>query len=232
MIQVRKSEARGHADHGWLKAYHTFSFAEYVDPAHHGFRDLRVINEDRVAPGQGFGKHGHRDMEIITYVLSGALEHEDSMGNRSVLHYGDVQRMSAGKGVLHSEFNHSSSEPVHLLQIWIFPERKGVAPGYEEKHFAESAKRDQWRCVASQHGDDGSIRIGQDAALYASILSAGKELNRTLEKDRHAWIQVARGEMTLNGHSLRAGDGVAVSNEPELKVSANTEAEFLYFDLK
>src|SRR5258706_1205098 len=231
MITIRKSEERGHFDLGWLDTYHTFSFDQYYDPAHMHFRSLRVINEDRVQPAHGFPTHSHRDMEIITYILSGALEHRDSMGNGSVIRPGDVQRMTAGTGVSHSEFNPSEVEPVHLLQIWILPEANGLPPSYEEKHFSDEERRDRLRLIASQEGRDGSVTIHQDARLYATVLDAGKALVHALSEDRYAWLQVARGAIRLNEMELKQGDGAAVRKESELRISAHDQAELLLFDL-
>jgi redox-sensitive bicupin YhaK (pirin superfamily) len=231
MITVRKAEERGHANHGWLNTYHTFSFANYYDPAHMGFRDLRVINEDRVRAGMGFGTHPHRDMEIITYVIDGALEHKDSLGNGSIIRPGDVQRMSAGTGITHSEYNPSPSEPVHLLQIWILPAEKGLQPSYEQKMYSAESKRGDFRLIASRDGRDGSVTVHQDMDLYATVLSAGERAVRVLSPDRHAWVQVARGEIALNGAVLKAGDGAAISEENRLAVEAKDTAEVLLFDL-
>ena len=231
MITIRKSEDRGHFDFGWLDTYHTFSFDQYYDPAHMHFRSLRVINEDRVQPAHGFPTHSHRDMEIITYILSGALEHRDSMGNGSVIRPGDVQRMSAGTGVSHSEFNPSDTEPVHLLQIWILPETGGLPPSYEEKHFSNEERRDRLRLIASKDGRDGSVRIHQDAQLYATALDAGKTVVHTLAENRYAWLQVARGTIRLNEIELKQGDGAAVRKESELRITAHDQAELLLFDL-
>ena len=230
MITLRRADERGHADHGWLDTHHTFSFADYHDPEHMGFRTLRVINEDRVAPGQGFGTHPHRDMEIITYVLEGALEHRDSMGTGSVIRPHDVQRMSAGTGVTHSEMNHSRTDPVHLLQIWILPERRGLRPEYEQRRFEPEEKRRRWRLIGSRDGREGSITIHQDVDLFATLLGAGEELRYALRPGRHAWLQVARGRATVNGQPVSAGDGVAAEGE-ELLVRAEGEAELLLFDL-
>jgi redox-sensitive bicupin YhaK (pirin superfamily) len=231
MITIRKSEERGHFSHGWLDTYHTFSFDQYYDRAHMHWRSLRVINEDRVAPGQGFPTHSHSDMEIITYILSGALEHRDSMGSGSVIRPGDVQRMSAGSGVSHSEFNPSDSESVHLLQIWILPESRGLAPSYEEKSFSEAERRGRLRLVASADGREGSVTIQQDARLYAAILDAGASVEQTLGANRYAWLQVARGAVRLNEFDLQQGDGAAISNETDLKIVAQEAAEILLFDL-
>jgi len=231
MITIRKSEERGHFSHGWLDTFHTFSFDQYYDPAHTHWRSLRVINEDRVAPGQGFPAHSHRDMEIITYILSGALEHRDSMGSGSVIRPGDVQRMSAGTGVSHSEFNPSDSESVHLLQIWILPESRGLAPTYEEKSFSEDERRGRLRLVASADGSEGSVTIQQDARLYATILDAGTSVEHALGANRYAWLQVARGTIRLNEFDLQQGDGAAISSETDLKIVAREAAEILLFDL-
>jgi redox-sensitive bicupin YhaK (pirin superfamily) len=231
MITIRKSEERGHAEHGWLDSRHTFSFADYFDPKFAGFRSLRVINEDRVEPGQGFGTHGHSDMEIISYVLEGALEHRDSMGTGSVIRPGEVQKMSAGTGVQHSEFNASRKDPVHFYQIWLYPERRGIKPEYEQKAFPEVERRGTLRLVASPDGDQGSLTIHQDARLYAAVLEAGKEIVHPLARERFAWVQVARGDVRLNGHDLREGDGAAVSLEKELKLSSPKGGEVLLFDL-
>ena len=231
MIQIRPGHDRGHANHGWLDTYHTFSFADYYDPAHMGFRSLRVINEDRVEPGQGFGTHPHRDMEIITYVLEGALEHRDSLGTGSVIRPADVQRMSAGTGITHSEFNHSRMEPVHLLQIWILPERKGLKPGYEQKAFGAHDRRGRLRLIATRDGRDGAVTVHQDVALYAALLSDGEKVTHPLQRDRHAWLQVARGTVLFNGTRLAAGDGAAINEEPSLEIKAAGESEVLLFDL-
>jgi len=231
MITIRKSEERGHFELGWLDTYHTFSFDQYHDPEHMHFRSLRVINEDRVAAGQGFPTHSHRDMEIITYILSGALEHRDSMGNGSVIRPGDVQRMTAGTGVSHSEFNPSESEAVHLLQIWILPKSHGLPPGYEEKAFADEERRGRLRLIASDDGREGSVEINQDARVYASLLEAGQIITHTLQPNRYAWIQLARGTLLLNGLELKQGDGAAISRESELTIEAHDQAELLLFDL-
>ncbi len=231
MIVKRPSEARGHFDHGWLDTYHTFSFSSYHDPEHMGFRALRVINEDVVGPGQGFPPHSHRDMEIITYVLAGALEHRDSMGHHSVIVPGEVQRMSAGTGVTHSEFNPSVNEPVHLLQIWILPARAGRRPEYEQKGFAPEGKRGTLRLVAAGDGRDGAVTIHQDADLYATLLRVGERVKHRLGPTRHAWVQMVSGGITLNGAALHAGDGAAVSDEADLELAATVDAEVLLFDL-
>ena len=231
MITVRPADERGHANYGWLDTYHTFSFNTYYDPKNMGFRSLRVINDDTVSAGQGFGTHGHQDMEIISYVLEGALEHKDSMGTGSVLRAGDVQRMTAGTGVTHSEFNHSQTEPLHFLQIWILPEKQGLEPGYEEKTISTGEKQGQLRLLASPDGREGSLRIHQDVRVYASILSDGDSLEHSLETSRHAWLQVARGQLKLNGETLGQGDGAAISEETALRLEGDGEAEVLLFDL-
>ncbi|HBB88736.1 MAG TPA: quercetin 2,3-dioxygenase [Blastocatellia bacterium] len=231
MIKIRKAEARGHFDFGWLNTYHTFSFGDYYDPSHMAFRSLRVINEDVVAPGRGFPTHGHRDMEIVTYIISGALEHRDSMGSGSVIRRGDAQRMSAGTGVRHSESNPSKEEPVHLLQIWILPEREGQPPEYEEKKFADEEKRNRLRLIVSPAGEDGAVRIHQDAKIYASVLDADKSVNHQLATGRNAWLQVAAGAVELNGTQLKHGDGAAISQEDQLSITAGEPSEVLLFDL-
>ncbi len=231
MITLRRSAERGHANHGWLDTRHTFSFADYHDPAHMGFRDLRVINEDRVQPSQGFGTHPHRDMEIVTYVLDGALQHRDSMGNGSMIRPGELQRMSAGTGVTHSEFNPSASEPVHLLQIWILPERNGMSPSYEQRTFPFDERRNQLLLVASRDGAGGALTVHQNVALYASRLDASAEVRHPLRPGRHAWLQVARGDVSLDRESLHAGDGAAISDQPEISIRADGPAEILLFDL-
>ncbi len=231
MITIRPSDERGVAEFGWLKSRHTFSFGHYHDPGHMGFRSLRVINDDWVAPGAGFDTHGHRDMEIVTYVLEGALEHKDSLGTGSVIRPGEVQRMTAGTGIMHSEFNHSKSEFVHLLQIWIEPERTGLAPGYEQREFALDERRGALRLVASRDGRDGSVTIHQDAALYAAVLAADESVSHELAPGRHAWVHVARGAANLNGHPLVEGDGAGVSDELRLDITAQADAEILLFDL-
>jgi redox-sensitive bicupin YhaK (pirin superfamily) len=231
MITVRRSNERGHFDHGWLNTYHTFSFDQYYDPRYMGFRNLRVINEDFVAAGRGFPQHGHRDMEIITYILEGALKHEDSMGNGSVIRPGDVQRMTAGTGVRHSEQNASASESVHLLQIWILPHTVGLEPGYEQKAFSEDERRDRLRLIASEDGREGSVEVHQDVTLYASILGAGNEIDVKMDERRYAWIQVARGAINVNGEKADQGDGVVAVGESSLKIHARESAELLLFDL-
>jgi len=231
MLQVRKAGERGHFDHGWLNTYHTFSFADYVDPQHMGFRTLRVMNEDRVAPGQGFGMHGHRDMEIVTYVLEGALEHQDSMGNGEVQKPGEFQRMSAGTGIMHSEFNPSESELVHFYQIWLLPERRGLVPSYEQKRFSEDERRNRLRLVASPDGAEGSLSVRQDARIYLASVLDGKSASHALDAGRYAWLQVLRGEVALNGTNLGTSDGVAVSDERQLSITAKGNAEIMLFDL-
>jgi quercetin 2,3-dioxygenase len=231
VIHIRKAADRGHANHGWLDTYHTFSFASYRDPRHMGFRSLRVMNEDFVQPGQGFGTHPHRDMEIVTYVLEGALEHKDSMGNGEVLRPGEFQRMSAGTGITHSEFNPSDTEAVHLYQIWLFPERKGIEPSYEQRRFLEEERHNHLRLVASRDAADGSLLIHQDARIYLSSLDEGSRVFHQLRPSRHAWLQVLRGAVTLNGKSLETSDGAAVSDENTLDIVAKQPAEFMLFDL-
>ncbi|EDL62069.1 pirin family protein [Gimesia maris] len=231
MIQVRKSKERGHADHGWLKTHHTFSFSTYQDPEHMRFRALRVMNEDVVLPGQGFGTHPHNDMEIVTYVLEGALEHKDSMGNGEVLHAGEFQRMSAGTGITHSEFNPSDSEAVHLYQIWLYPEQKGIEPGYEQKRFPDSEQQNQLRLVASPQAEQGALKIHQDAQIFLSKLDSGQQVTHSLSTGRHAWLQVLRGAVRLNDVSLEVSDGAAVSDEEQLFITATDNAEIMLFDL-
>lgn len=231
MITIRKANDRGHANHGWLDTYHTFSFSSYRDPAHVHFRALRVMNEDFVAPGQGFGTHPHEDMEIVTYVLEGALEHRDSMGNGEVLYPGEFQRMSAGTGITHSEFNPSATEPVHLYQIWLFPERKGIEPSYEQKRFDESERHNQLRLVASPDAAQDSLLIHQDARIFLASLDEGREVTHPLSSGRHAWLQVLRGSVSLNGQRLDTSDGAAVSDESLLTIRANNSAEVMLFDL-
>lgn len=231
MLNVRKAADRGHADHGWLNSYHTFSFADYYDPAHMGFRALRVINDDRVAAGHGFGSHSHRDMEIISYVLEGALAHKDSMGTDGVLRPGDVQRMSAGTGVVHSEFNGSKTEPVHFLQIWLKPDVKGIPPSYDQKTFAEADKRGRLRLVASLDGAEGSLGMHADARVYAGVFDAGQKSDLALSDGRHAWVHVADGRIRINGRELGTGDGVAISDERHLSIEGIAKGEVLVFDL-
>jgi redox-sensitive bicupin YhaK (pirin superfamily) len=231
MIEPRPSRERGHAHHGWLDSYHSFSFADYYDPRYMGYASLRVINEDRVAPGAGFPTHSHRDMEILSYVLSGALEHKDSLGNGSVIRPGDVQRMSAGRGVSHSEFNASQSEPVHFLQIWILPARAGIAPSYEQRHYPETERRGQLRLIASTDGAEGSVRLNQDARVYASLLASQECVQWCVPPARHAYLQVARGALTVNHIRLAGGDGARISGEDVLNLRAEDAVEFLLFDL-
>jgi redox-sensitive bicupin YhaK (pirin superfamily) len=232
MINVRHAKERGTANFGWLDSRHTFSFGDYYDPKQMGFGPLRVINEDRVSPGKGFGTHGHRDMEIISYVLEGALEHKDSIGTGSVIRPGDVQVMSAGTGIRHSEFNHSKTEPVHFLQIWVVPDREGIAPRYEQKTFPDADKRGRLRLVGSSDGRDGSVVIYQDVELFAATLDAGAQVTHALSAARKGWVQVVRGTVVMNGQDLDAGDGAAVEGEPRLIVTAKTDgAEILVFDL-
>lgn len=231
MIEIRKSEDRGIANFGWLYSRHTFSFGSYYDPRHTGFGPLLVINDDQVQPGRGFDTHGHRDMEIISYVLEGELAHKDSMGNGSAIRPGDVQRMSAGTGVLHSEFNHSSTQKVHFLQIWIAPSVKGIAPGYEEKHFDAASKRGQLRLIASPDGRDGSVTIHQDARLYAGLLDGAEQATHALSPQRRAYVHVARGAVTVNGHRLSTGDAIKLEQETAVALADGEAAEVLLFDL-
>jgi len=238
MIALRKSAERGHADHGWLKSSHSFSFAEYHDPAHMGFGNLRVINEDRIAPGTGFGTHGHRDMEIISYVLSGELAHKDSIASgkaatatAGVIRPGDVQRMSAGRGVMHSEFNHSRTDFTHFLQIWIQPEVAGIDPGYEQKHFSDDSKRGTLRLVASPDGREGSVRIHADAAMHAGLFDSGESAQLVLAPGRSAYVHVARGRIRVNGEALAAGDAAQLTAEPRVLLADGVAAEVLVFDL-
>jgi redox-sensitive bicupin YhaK (pirin superfamily) len=231
MIQVRKSEDRAHARRGWLESYHTFSFAQYYDPRFSGFRDLLVINEDYVQPDNGFGKHPHENMEIITYMVDGEIAHKDSQGGASVIRGGDVQRMSAGRGIIHSEINPSSQSTAHLLQIWITPKVEDVKPSYEEKHFGPEDKKNRLKLIVSPTGEDGALTINQDAKLYSTVLDPGLTLDYNFEKDRHGWIQVVRGSIELNGELLHAGDGAAISREESLRLTARDQAEALLFDL-
>ncbi len=231
MMTVRRAEDRGHFDHGWLNTYHTFSFADYHDREHMGFRGLRVINEDRVQPGEGFGTHPHRDMEIISYVLEGGLQHRDSMGNGGVIRPGEVQRMSAGTGVTHSEFNASSEELVHFLQIWLLPARRGIKPGYEQKAFPRSEQEGKLRLVASPDGRDGSVTIHTDALLYAGLFDQGAAAKLPIAEGRHAWVQIARGQARVNGSDLKAGDGAALSGVPGVHITGIDASEVLVFDL-
>ncbi len=231
MLSIRRSDDRGRGDHGWLRSRHTFSFANYYDPRHTGFRDLLVINEDRVAPGSGFPTHGHRDMEILSYVLSGALEHADSMGTGSVIRPGDVQVMSAGTGVRHSEYNHSDTDPVHFLQIWILPKRRGLKPRYEQREFKDEDKRDQLRLVASEDGREGSVTVHQDVDIYASLLSPGATVSHPRRSGRHLWLHVARGRVEVAGRTLEAGDAIATDDADALTITGQEDAELLLFDL-
>lgn len=231
MKEIRRSEERGYADHGWLRSFHSFSFADYFDPKHVQFGSLRVINEDRVQPSQGFGTHGHRDMEIISYVLEGALAHKDSLGTGSTIRPGDVQRMSAGSGVLHSEFNASSSELVHFLQIWIQPNVQGIAPGYEQKHFSAEDKRGRLRLIASAGGEQGSVLIHQDAKLYAGLFDAEEHATLALAPGRRGYVHVARGVLEANGVELKAGDALQLTGEAQISLAKGRDAEVLVFDL-
>lgn len=231
MFDIIQSASRGAADHGWLRARHTFSFADYYDPERIDFGTLRVVNEDRIAPGKGFGTHPHRDMEIVTYVIEGAIEHKDSMGHGTIITPGEVQRMTAGTGVLHSEFNHSQENELHLLQIWIYPERTGLEPGYEQTRFAREEKLNQLRLVGSRDGREGSVTIHQDVKLYASILEAGHDVSLDLEDHRKVFVQVIRGDLTVNNQALSAGDGARIDGERALHITADQEAEFLLFDM-
>lgn len=231
MLTVRKSQARGYADHGWLRSFHSFSFAGYYDPEHMGFGNLRVINEDRIAPGTGFGTHGHRDMEIISYVLSGELAHKDSIGNIKAIPPGDVQRMSAGTGVMHSEFNHAQGQPTHFLQIWIEPSRQGIEPGYEQRSFAESEKRGVLRLVASPEGAQGSVIIHADALLYAGLFDGAEQASLSIAAGRKAYVHLIRGHLDVNGVLLEGGDALLVQDELQLHLSSGRDAEVLVFDL-
>ena len=231
MIEIRKSEDRGYADHGWLKSYHTFSFGDYYDPRHVQVGPLRVINEDRVAPGMGFGTHGHRDMEIISYVLDGELAHKDSMGNGSVIRPGDVQRMSAGTGVRHSEYNHAADQTTHFLQIWIMPDQEGIEPGYEEKRFDAADKRGRLRLVGSADGADGSVVIHQDVRLFAGLFDGDETASVALEPGRQAYVHVARGRVTVNGQPLEPGDAAQIKGEAAVSLEQGSDAEVLVFDL-
>jgi quercetin 2,3-dioxygenase len=231
MITLRKAHDRGHFDHGWLDTYHTFSFGSYQDREQVGFRSLRVMNEDVIAPGRGFGTHPHNDMEIVTCVLEGALEHKDSMGNGEVLRPGEFQRMTAGTGITHSEFNPSPDEPTHLYQIWLRPERKGLTPSYEQKRFDPAEQHNALRLVASPEADNGSLKIHQDARIYLATLEDGTSLQHELAPGRHAWLQVLRGSVTLNDHELQTSDGAAVSDETQLSITATTDAQIMLFDL-
>ncbi|WP_428417530.1 pirin family protein [Methylibium sp.] len=231
MITLRKSAERGYADHGWLKSHHSFSFAEYHDPAHMGFGNLRVINEDRIAPGTGFGTHGHRDMEIISYVLEGAVGHKDSIGNGAAIQPGDVQRMSAGSGIRHSEFNHATQQTTHFLQIWILPEAQGIAPSYEQKHFPADTKRGVLKLVASPDGRDGAVRLNADAAMYVGLFDGAERAVLDLDPKRLAYVHVARGGVSVNGQALQAGDAAKLDGESRLELSDGQGAEVIVFDL-
>ncbi|WP_013628318.1 pirin family protein [Rubinisphaera brasiliensis] len=231
MLQVRRAADRGHFDHGWLDTHHTFSFSRYVDREHTRFRSLRVMNEDVVQPGQGFGTHPHENMEIVTYVLTGALEHRDSMGNGEVLRPGEFQRMTAGTGITHSEFNPSDSEPVHLYQIWLFPERNGLEPSYEQKAFDKAGRQNQLQLVASQDAAEGSLLIHQDARIYLGNLDKGAVVEHVIESGRHVWLQVLRGTVDVNGESLQTSDGVAISDEAAVSITGTSAAEIMLFDL-
>jgi redox-sensitive bicupin YhaK (pirin superfamily) len=231
MMQIRRSDARGYADHGWLKSYHSFSFADYFDPAWMGWGNLRVINEDRIAPGTGFGTHGHRDMEIISYVLQGNLAHKDSMGNVKGIPPGDVQRMSAGSGVRHSEFNHAPNDTTHFLQIWIEPNQRGIPPSYEQKGFADAEKRGALRLVASPNGKDGSVTIHADAAMYAGLFNGAETAQIALDPQRKAYVHLVRGELEVNGERLSGGDAAVLDGETSLTLAKGTDAEVLVFDL-
>jgi len=231
MIELRKSQDRGYADHGWLKSFHSFSFADYYDPDHMGFGNLRVINEDRIAPGTGFGTHAHRDMEIVSYVLDGALAHKDSMDNSAAIVPGEVQRMSAGRGVMHSEYNHAPDGHTHFLQIWILPRQRGIEPGYEQKAFSAADKRGQLRLVASEDGRDGSVTVSADAALYAGLFDGQESATRTIAPDRLAYVHLVRGALRVNGQGLRAGDALMFDGEPQLVLDQGRDAEVLVFDL-
>lgn len=230
-MQIRRAGDRGYADHGWLRSFHTFSFADYYAPAHMGFRALRVINEDRVEGGRGFGTHPHRDMEIISYVLSGELQHRDSMGTGSIIRPGDVQRMSAGTGVTHSELNASADEPVHLLQIWLLPDERGYPPSYEQKHFTEQDRQGTLRLVASKDGSEGSLTIRQDARLFAGLLAPGERVSHVLPQGRYAWLHVARGKVEVGGETLSAGDAAAFEKGGEIAITGADPSEILLFDL-
>jgi redox-sensitive bicupin YhaK (pirin superfamily) len=231
MLEIRRSADRGRAEHGWLKSFHTFSFADYYDPHWVGYGPLRVINDDRVAPGQGFGKHGHRDMEILTYILAGQLEHKDSMGNGAVMRAGDVQRMSAGTGVTHSEFNPSATEEVHFLQIWVQPKALRLAPGYEQKHFTAADKRGRLRLIAAQGGEAGAVLVHQDVRIYAGLFDGAEAAELRVAEGRRAWLQVARGSLSIDGARLTTGDGARAAGPARLMLSEGTDAEVLAFDL-
>jgi redox-sensitive bicupin YhaK (pirin superfamily) len=231
MIAIRKSAERGHFNHGWLDTFHTFSFGDYYDPSHNNFRSLRVMNEDRIDPAMGFPMHGHRDMEIVTYVLAGALQHQDSLGNGGVLRPGEFQHMTAGRGIRHSEFNPSTSEPVHLYQIWLLPRAEGLQPRYEQTKFDAAGRENRWQLVASPDGAEGSLPIEQDAQIFLANVAADQKLSYELSNSRHAWLQVLRGSVQLNDTKLAAGDGAAISDEPELSLTASSPSELMLFDL-
>jgi quercetin 2,3-dioxygenase len=231
MLTLRKSQDRGYADHGWLKSFHSFSFADYYDPAHMGFGNLRVINEDRIAPGTGFGTHGHRDMEIVSYVLDGALAHKDSMGTTSSIVPGEVQRMSAGRGIAHSEYNHAADKTTHFLQIWILPDRNGITPGYEQKAFADADKRGKLRLVASRDGREGSVQLNADASMHAGLFDGAERAELALDAKRLGYVHVARGQVHVNGHALAAGDGARLDGESRLVIDHGRDAEVIVFDL-
>ena len=232
MITLRRSAERGYADHGWLKSHHSFSFADYFDPAHMGYGNLRVINEDRIAPGTGFGTHGHRDMEIVSYVLEGALGHQDSIGNGATIRPGDVQRMSAGSGIRHSEFNHAADATTHFLQIWILPEARDLEPGYEQKHFPAESKRGVLKLVAAPDGRDGAVRLNADAAIYAGLFDGDERAELVLDPRRLGYVHVVRGALSANGQRLEAGDAVQLDGEPRLLLAEGRDAEVLVFDLQ
>jgi len=231
MLRIRHAAQRGHFNHGWLDTFHTFSFSEYYDPAHTQFRALRVMNEDRVAPGQGFGMHGHRDMEILTFVLSGELQHQDSLGNGEVLRPDEVQQMTAGSGIRHSEFNPSTTDEVHLYQVWLLPERAGLQPSYAQKKFDAAGRENRWQIAASRDGREGSLVIHQDATISRAALAAGKSLDYALDPQRHAWLQILAGDVVVAGNQLHAGDGVAVSEEAAIVIQASSDSDLLLFDL-
>ena len=232
MIKIRAAEERGAVNMGWLDARHSFSFGDYYDPAHMGFGSLRVINEDRIEPAQGFGTHGHKNMEIITYMIEGALEHKDNMGNGSVIHAGDVQRMSAGTGVLHSEFNHSATDMAHLLQIWILPNAQGITPGWEEKNFTLDEKHNVLRLIASDRVRDGALKIHQHVDLFASVLDGGATVSHELATGHRGWLQLVRGQLALNGEYMKEGDGAAIEDVDSVQIRADSDAEFLFFDMR
>ncbi len=231
MMTVRRSDERGHAEHGWLDSYHTFSFADYYDTEHMNFRALRVLNEDRIAPGQGFGTHPHDNMEILTYVIDGELEHQDSMGHREVIHAGEFQSMTAGTGITHSEYNASASKPVHLVQIWIKPDQRGLTPGYAQRIFPAAEKKNRLRLIAAKNAKDGALLINQDTRVYLAAIEPGASLEHKLESGRHAWIQVLTGTLSINGVTLKAGDGVQLSDEPKVTIQGLEKGEILFFDL-